>query len=146
MLGTGGAAHSDTLPEKSRADGMPIYEYQCGACRKKVEVFRRSVTSTAEARCPRCGGADLRRLISRFAVHRSVSEFGSAGEEQYIDGLENEDPRAMAAWARQMQQQSGAEMGPDFEQMMARMEAGELPDDDDDGGGDGGFGDEFDGF
>lgn len=120
---------------------MPIYEFFCGACRKKVEVFRRSYASTAEPRCPACGGADLRRLISRFAVHKAAGEFGSADEESYIDGLENEDPRAMAAWARRMQQDSGADMGPDFEQMMARMEAGELPDDDE---GDGGFDDEFD--
>ncbi|HLZ71018.1 MAG TPA: zinc ribbon domain-containing protein [Dehalococcoidia bacterium] len=127
---------------------MPIYEFFCNDCRKRVEVFRRSVSAAGGERCPTCGGAELRRLVSRFAVHRSVSEFGSADEESYIDGLEDEDPRAMAQWARRMQQESGEDLGPEFDGMLSRMEAGELPDDDDefdDGGFDGGdeFGDDF---
>ncbi len=123
---------------------MPIYEFFCNDCRKKVEVFRRSVSAAGGERCPECRGEQLRRLVSRFAVHRSVSEFGSAEDESYIDGLENEDPRAMAQWARRMQQESGEDLGPDFEGMMSRMEAGEMPDDGDgfdDGGDD--FDDDF---
>ncbi len=117
---------------------MPIYEFFCNNCRKRVEVFRRSVSAAGGERCPTCGGEDLRRLVSRFAVHRSVSEFATSDEESYIEGLENEDPRAMAQWARRMQQESGEDLGPEFEGMVSRMEAGELPDDFDGDGFDGG--------
>ncbi len=119
---------------------MPIYEFHCGSCRKRVEVFRRSVSSSMPIVCPSCGGSDLRRLVSRFAVHRSGDVYGSVGEEQYLDGLESGDPRAMAAWARRMSRESGEPIDPEFEQMVAEMEAGRMPDDED--GFDGG--DEFD--
>ena len=44
---------------------MPIYEYRCEACGEDFEtlVFSRS----EEVVCPKCGGADTRRLMSVFA-------------------------------------------------------------------------------
>jgi putative FmdB family regulatory protein len=120
---------------------MPIYEYFCSGCRRKVEVFRRSMNATGAVSCPNCGGGELSRLVSRFAVHRSVSEFGTAGEESYLQGLEEDDPRAMAAWARRMGEESGEAGDPEFQQMISRMEAGEMPDDFDGGGADDDFDD-----
>lgn len=121
---------------------MPIYEFHCGGCRRRVEVFRRSVVSSAPLACPSCGGSDLARLVSRFAVHRSGDVYGSSGEEQYLDGLESGDPRAMAAFARKMSHESGEPMDPEFEQMVSAMEAGRMPDDEDEFGG----GDDVDDF
>jgi putative FmdB family regulatory protein len=121
---------------------MPIYEFYCDDCRKKVEVFRRTVSAAGGERCPACGGERLRRLISRFAVHRSGDVVGSADEAAYLDGLENEDPRAMAAFARRMQREGGEDLGPEFGSMVSRMEAGELPDEMDGFGDD--DGDDFD--
>lgn len=45
-------------------------------------------------------------------------------------GLDDEDPRAIARWARQMKEQMGPEMdlGPDFDRALSRIEAGEDPD------------------
>ncbi len=120
---------------------MPIYEFHCDGCRGRVEVFRRSVSSDAPIVCPRCGGSELKRLVSRFAVHRSGDIYGSSDEEQYLDGLESDDPRAMAAWARRMSRESGEPMDPEFEQMVSEMEAGRMPDDDDGLDGDDDFGD-----
>jgi hypothetical protein len=76
-----------------------------------------------------------------------------------LDGLDNEDPRAIARWARQMKDSLGdeADLGPEFDQALARIEAGEDPEKvmedidpeaiggpgmDDDGGADD-FGDDF---
>lgn len=115
---------------------MPIYEFLCGGCGKRVEVFRRSVASTAPLVCPNCGGSNLQRLISRFAVHRGGSIYGSADEESYLDGLDSEDPRAMAAWARRMSRESGEPVDPEVEQLVSRLEAGQMPDDGGFGGGD----------
>jgi hypothetical protein len=50
----------------------------------------------------------------------------------------------MAQWARRMQQESGEDLGPDFEGMVSRMEAGELPEEDSFGGdNDDDFDDDF---
>lgn len=49
---------------------MPLYEYLCHDCRKVVSVLARR-TEGFEARCPECSGANLERLISRFAFHQS---------------------------------------------------------------------------
>jgi hypothetical protein len=47
-----------------------------------------------------------------------------------FDGMDSEDPRAIARWARQMKDQLGddADLGPDFDRALARIEAGEDPD------------------
>ena len=49
---------------------MPIYEYECRACRHRFEEFVRS-SSTPTSRlpeCPSCHSQELQRLVSAFAV------------------------------------------------------------------------------
>ncbi len=76
---------------------MPIYEYTCTGCAKRVEVFQRSRrTETAlPPPCPACGRRRLRPLMSRFA-------FASEEEWAGFDGMEDldsDDPEAVQAWA-----------------------------------------------
>ena len=105
---------------------MPVYEFACNACNAALSVFVRSVTSEVNAVCERCGSRDVRRLVSKFAVIRGPGG-ASLGD---LGGLDENDPRAMAAWARQMQAESGEDMGPEFEEMVGRLERGESIDDD----------------
>ena len=52
---------------------MPVYEYACMDCEKVVSVLARRVTDDdAQPACPDCGGANLHRLISRFAFHKTL--------------------------------------------------------------------------
>ena len=51
---------------------MPVYEYACMDCKNVVSVLARRASEDAEPACPECGGANVRRLISRFAFHRSL--------------------------------------------------------------------------
>lgn len=44
---------------------MPIYEYACRSCGRQFEKLVRSDTVVA---CPDCGGDDLKKLLSSFAV------------------------------------------------------------------------------
>jgi hypothetical protein len=60
-------------------------------------------------------------------------------------GFDENDPRAMANWARRMQQETGEDMGPEFEQMLGKMERGESLEDDFGGFGEHDHGDD-DGF
>jgi hypothetical protein len=58
-----------------------------------------------------------------------------------LDGFDENDPRAMASWARKMQRETGEDMGPEFDEMIGRLERGESVDD---FGGDGDLGGGFD--
>lgn len=85
--------------------------------------------SPATAACPRCGGA-LTRLVSRFAVVRSEeAALDALDDDSLFAGVDENDPRSMAAWARKMSSQLGEDLGPEFDEMVDRMEAGEMPDD-----------------
>jgi putative FmdB family regulatory protein len=41
---------------------MPTYDYVCGACDHRLEVFQ-SITAPPKKKCPACGRRKLRRLI-----------------------------------------------------------------------------------
>ena len=44
---------------------MPIYEYECNACKAKFELLiRSSLTAVA---CPACANTGVKRLMSAFA-------------------------------------------------------------------------------
>ena len=44
---------------------MPLYEYICRSCSRRFEAL---VMGTTRAACPGCGGRDLDKLLSTFAV------------------------------------------------------------------------------
>ena len=51
---------------------MPVYEFACMDCEKVVAVLVKRISDDAQPSCPECGGANLHRLISAFAFHRSL--------------------------------------------------------------------------
>lgn len=109
---------------------MPIYEYGCYDCRKRVNVFFRSFSDveTKAALCPRCGGSNLKRLVSKVAVLRSEeSRLESLADPSKLAGLDENDPKSMARWMRQMGQEMGEDLGSDFHEVVDRLEAGEDP-------------------
>ncbi|NPV71398.1 MAG: zinc ribbon domain-containing protein [Firmicutes bacterium] len=53
---------------------MPMMEFCCTRCENTFETL---VRAGEEAACPKCGSADLKRLISRFAA-RSNSPAGAS--------------------------------------------------------------------
>ena len=109
---------------------MPIYEYGCLSCRKRTSVFVRSITSTLDPQCQHCGGRRLRRLISRVAVVRSGAGVADDFDESMLADVDENDPRSMARLARRMRDEMGEDLGPDFDEAIEQMEAGELPDED----------------
>lgn len=117
---------------------MPIYEYRCNACGRRVSVFQRSIQSAVAAVCSHCGSGDLARLISRVAVVRSEeSRLGDMASDAGLADLDERDPRSLARWARRMGREMGEELGPEFDEVVEQLEAGEMPDDgDEEEGGD----------
>ena len=115
---------------------MPIYEYGCRDCRKRSSLFVRSMGTAVKAKCEHCGSKKVRRLISRVAVGRSAGGSLDSFDESMLADVDENDPRSMAKLARRMRDEMGEDMGPDFDQAIEQMEAGEMPDDAADGGGD----------
>jgi putative FmdB family regulatory protein len=117
---------------------MPIYEYRCADCRKKSTVLTLRITEAVDAVCEHCGGRNMTRLMSRFATPRSEeSRLDSLADPDKLGGLDENDPKSMARWMREMGKELGEDAGDDFEQMVDEMEAGGA---DDDGGDDLGSG------
>ncbi len=106
---------------------MPIYEYRCHGCRKRTSVFVRSVASATAPRCEHCGSVRLSRLISRVAVVRASSGSLDNFDESALADVDENDPRSVARWARRMRDEMGEELGPDFDEAIDQMEAGNFP-------------------
>ncbi len=109
---------------------MPIYEYRCQDCHRRTSILWRSF-SEVEAqppRCGRCGSTNLVRLVSRVAFLRSEeSRLENLADPTSLAGLDENDPRSIARWMRKMSGELGEDLGPDFEEVMDRLEAGQSP-------------------
>ncbi len=109
---------------------MPIYEYRCHDCRRRVSIWWRtfSEAETGTARCPRCGGEKLTRLVSKVRVIRSEeSRMEDLADPANLGDLDENDPRSIARWMRKMSDEVGEDIGPEFEEVADRLEAGESP-------------------
>ena len=117
---------------------MPIYEYRCTPCRRRVQVLTLRASEVPEAVCDRCGNRQLDRLLSRFAVARSEeSRLDALSDPSRLAGLDESDPKSVARWMRRMGSEVGDDMaGPEFDQMVDELEAGGA--DTDDASGDAG--------
>src|SRR3990172_9058340 len=104
---------------------MPIYEYWCPACRRRVSLYVRHPSPAAPPACPNCQGASLRRLFSTFAVRKyETSTYEDIlSDNQLVKGLEQDNPRALAEWNRRMGSGGDEGVGPEHEEMLARLEA-----------------------
>lgn len=121
---------------------MPIYEYECQGCRRRVSLFVRSFREDASPRCPRCGSPELSRLMSRFATVKSEdARLESLADSASLGDLDENDPRSVARFVRKMGEEMGEDLGEDLDAAMeeAMSEEGAAEDADslaDAGGGD----------
>ena len=111
---------------------MPIYEYRCHNCQRRVSIWWRtfSEAETGRAHCPRCGGEDLSRLVSRVRIVRSEeSRLEDLADPSSLGDLDENDPRSIARFMRKMSDEVGEDMGSEFEEVVDRLESGESPED-----------------
>jgi putative FmdB family regulatory protein len=56
---------------------VPLYEYRCGDC---TAVFESLVPAAraGQARCERCGGTSVQRLLSVFSTPRAAGSDGAS--------------------------------------------------------------------
>jgi putative FmdB family regulatory protein len=112
-----------------RFQAMPIYEYRCHDCRRRVSIFYRSFDAIEkEPTCPRCGGTKLSRLISRVSVVRSEeSHLDDLADPSMLGDLDENDPKSLARWMRKMGSEIGEEMPQEFDEVIDRLESGQSP-------------------
>ena len=110
---------------------MPIYEYRCYDCKRRVSIFWRTFSEAEEEKqtpaCPRCGGSDLTRLMSRVRVLRSEESRMDDMSNLDLPDLDENDPKSMGRWMRKMSAETGEDLGPEFNEVVGRLESGESP-------------------
>ena len=106
---------------------MPIYEYECADCRRRVSLLIRSTSSTAAPACPRCGGTALTRIMSRFATVKSEdARLESMADAGSLGDIDENDPASVARFMKKMGKEFGDDLGDDFESAVdAAMAEGE---------------------
>ena len=105
---------------------MPVYEYRCNDCRRKIALYVKGFSQSPEVSCTACGSQNLTRLFSSFAIHKPDKAIYEdiLSDSRLVRGMEENDPRALAEWSRRMGEGTG-EIGPEYEDMMQRLEKGE---------------------
>ena len=109
---------------------MPVYEYRCHDCKRRVSIFWRTFSDvdTESIACPRCSGTNLTRLISRVRMVRSEeSRLDNLADPGGLPDLDENDPKSLGRWMRKMSAETGEDLGPEFNEVVGRLEAGEDP-------------------
>ena len=112
---------------------MPIYEYHCQNCQRRFSVFWRTFSSADDEKvvCKRCGSTDITRLVSRVRVLKSEeSRMDNLADPSSWGDFDEDDPKSMGRFMRKMMAEIGDEaddLGPEFEEVVDRLEAGQDP-------------------
>ncbi|MGE0227056.1 MAG: zinc ribbon domain-containing protein [Dehalococcoidia bacterium] len=106
---------------------MPLYQFDCSGCAKRVEILFRSVTTTKKPVCPECGSKKLKKVMSRVARIKSTRErfedIDHVREAAELNG--SSDPAVFARWARRVGAEYDEELGTNYRELAERAEAGE---------------------
>jgi putative FmdB family regulatory protein len=106
---------------------MPVYEYLCLDCNRRFSRFFHRFAEAEGTKC-RCGGTNLEQLVSRVAMHRSEeSRLDSLADPGKWGDIDENDPKSMAQMMKKLGGEMGEDLGPEFNEMVARLEAGEDP-------------------
>jgi putative FmdB family regulatory protein len=116
---------------------MPIFEFTCNTCanNRRFSALVGVVANATPPACPRCGGTDLKRAVSRFARVRSEDDTLDSLAEQ-ADNLDENDPSAMRRLMREMAGEMGEDMDDgDLEALMEEENPDGMPAGDDSAAG-----------
>ena len=121
---------------------MPIYEFYCERCHMIFNFFSGSVNVEKVPACPKCKNKRLQRQMSAFSTLKKKGEedetampdLDESKMEQAMnllareaENLDEENPRQAANLMRKLSDMTGLNLGPGMEEALARMEAGEDP-------------------
>ena len=107
---------------------MPFYQYRCLSCKKRFEQFLTyQEYGTKKVICPHCASDLVQRRIGRIRIAKSEdSRLDSLTDTTDLEGLEN-DPKALGKMMRKMSNEMGEDVGPEFNEVVDRLESGQSP-------------------
>jgi putative FmdB family regulatory protein len=115
---------------------MPIYEYDCGDCRRRVSLLVLRPSAAPTPACPRCGSTSLTRVMSRFATVKSEdARLDSLADSADLGDVDENDPQSVARFMKKMGKEFGDELGDDFGEAVDEAMAESAEDDAGDGEG-----------
>ena len=111
---------------------MPYYSFGCQDCGTRFRTFLKyDEYGTKKIRCPKCKSEKIARRISRVRMLKSeesrMESLESLADPSALEGLED-DPVSMGRMMRKMKDEMGEELGPEFDEVVNRLERGQSPD------------------
>jgi putative FmdB family regulatory protein len=109
---------------------MPNYEYRCLDCKRRFEVYLSyEEYGVKSVRCAYCNSEDVQRQIGRIRFARSEeSRMENLADPSNLAGLED-DPKGLARMMRQMSSEMDEDLGPEYDEVLDRLESGQRPED-----------------
>lgn len=71
---------------------MPVYEYDCGGCGRRVSAFLKSVSAAEPSACPECGSPSITRAISRVVFVKSAETKLAELDPKYEKMIDDSSP------------------------------------------------------
>lgn len=105
---------------------MPLYEFSCADCRKRFTVLCPISQRDNAHACQFCNSTKTQRLVSRVKALRSEEQLmESLADPTKMSGLDENDPRTFATWAKKMAREMGENMDDEIEAMAQEEFSGE---------------------
>lgn len=109
---------------------MPTYDYRCLNCKRRFDVFLTYAEYGVKVvLCPHCQSDQITRRINKVRVARPDSARLQDLSDPARLAAVDDDPVALGRMMREMGQQTGEELGPEFDEVVDRLEKGQSPDD-----------------
>lgn len=107
---------------------MPAYEYRCQQCQTMFEVVMSyEEYDQKNIHCPACDSEQIRRIIRPVRITRSEEDrFQQYADPALLNAID-EDPRALGKMMRDISDEMGEDMGPEFDEVVDRLEKGQSP-------------------
>ena len=109
---------------------MPSYEYRCLECKRRFEIFiSYEEYGQRVVQCPHCQSEQVQRRLSRIRIAKSEDQrLDDFADPAALEGLED-DPQALERMMRKMSSEMGEDLGPEFDEVVGRLEKGQSPED-----------------
>lgn len=108
---------------------MPLYEYICDNCMKRFNLrLSYEMYGKESVVCVHCKSDQVRRKLTRFRLKRSdESRLADMPDPASMEGIE-EDPQSLGRMIRSMSEETGEDLGPEFDEVVDRLESGQSAD------------------
>lgn len=107
---------------------MPTYDYRCQSCKARFELYLTyEAYGHEQVLCPACGSDQVTRRIGRIRIAKSEDRrIEDMVDPSQLAGIED-DPKALGRLMRKMGDELGEDTGPEFDEVVSRLEKGQDP-------------------